>query len=186
MGILGGGGDREWLEPLDELGNKERDIDEEFDTMVGCHTGTFFGLNVYNPEPGFEYVWERDTQKDKLRCIREGGRPVDANDREFAAVRHVLGAEDGAPLDSLNIFNDVVLFKYPESAIRRKREQEQNKAQSMLRGGAQSFTDRATEAERMFAHGRSTRFARADHRNDFEDSSGNLVDQWNPDKGIIE
>ena len=188
MGILGGGADREWLEPLDEEGNKDPgyEVDDDFDDMVGCHTGNFFGLNVFNPEPGVEYVWERNTDRDKLRCIREGGRMVDANDREFAAVRHVLGASEGAPLDSLNIFNDVVLFKYPESAIRRKREQEQEKARNRMRGGAQAFADRATEAERAISPGRATRFARADHRQDYEDTSGNLVDQWSPDSGIIE
>ena len=186
MGILGGGADREWLEPLDEHGNREADIDEEFESMIGCHVGNFYGLNVFNPEPGYEYVWERATDKDKLRCIREGGRPVDAQDPEFAAVRSVLGANEGAPLDTLNIFNDVVLFKYPESAIRRKREQEQEKARIKLSGGARAFADRATEAERMFSPGRATRFARKDHQIDYQDSGNVSVDQWSPDKGIID
>ena len=60
MGILGGGADREWLEPLDEVGNREPDDDVEvdFEKMIGCHTGVFSGLNVYDPQPGFEYIWE--------------------------------------------------------------------------------------------------------------------------------
>lgn len=186
--VLGGGADREWLEPLDPEGNRDPGYEEEdeFDSMVGCHTGNYFGLNVYNPEPGFEYVWERNTDRDKLRAIQSGGRMVDANDREFAAVRSVLGANEGAPLDSLNVYNDVVLFKYPESAIRRKREQEQTKARNMIRGGERSFVDRATAAEREMSPGRATRFARSDHRADLEDAQGNLVDQWAPDRGIIE
>ena len=188
MGILGGGADRAWLEPLDPEGNRDPGYEgeEEFDSMVGCHTGNFFGLNVCNPEPGFEYVWERNTDKDKLRCVRQGGRMVDANDREFAAVRNILGVPEGSPLDSLNIYNDVVLFKYPESAIRRKREQEQKKARNMVRGGAKAFIDRASEAEKEIARGRATRFARSDHTIEAEDISGNLVDHWGPEKGIID
>ena len=187
MGVLGGGADRAWLEPLNSEGNKEPDGEEEdFDRMVGCHTGNFAGLNLYNPQEGFDYVWERNTERDKLRCLQQGGRMVDANDPEFAAIRSMLGANEAAPLDSLNVYNDVILFKYPESAIRRKREQEQQKAQRSMRGGAQAFIERANDAERAIAGGRATRFARSDHRDDLEDGSGNIVDQWTPDKGIIE
>ena len=58
--MLGGGKDNNWLAPLDEDGNRQSD-DIGLETMVGCHTGSYTGLNVVHPQPGYEYKWERNT-----------------------------------------------------------------------------------------------------------------------------
>lgn len=185
MGIvLGGGKDRAWLEPLDDRGNVRSD-DPDLDDITGCHQGNFFGLNVVHPQQGFHYVWERNTQQDRLRVRTRGGEVVQAGDPELAAFETAATDRD-TQMDSTNVFGDVVLVRYTEDAIRRVREGEQEKARNMMRSGARDFMDRATRAEREIAGGQATRFRRGDHRLDFEDASGAVVDQWVPSDGIVE
>ena len=54
---LGGGSDREWIERLSSEGNRTNHglpVDGE---VVGCHVGPYAGLNLVNPQPGYEYIW---------------------------------------------------------------------------------------------------------------------------------
>lgn len=183
-GIIGGGKDRAWLEPLDEEGHIRSD-DPDLDTMVGCHEGNYFGLNVVHPQEGCNYVWERNTRPDLLRIKTQGGEVVQAGDPELSAFASVETDRD-TQMDSTNVYGDVVLVRYTEEAIRRKRDAENKKAQNMMRSGAKDFLDRATQAERDIAGGQATRFRRNDHRIDLQDDAGRTVDSWVPGDGIID
>jgi hypothetical protein len=186
--LLGGGGDRLNLKPLDHKGNRDNQDFPELDEMVGCHTGSSFGLNVV-PRPGFVYVWERNKGPDILRSKQRGGTIVQTNDDDYPAARII--ADEGHPtsLDSAEIYEDLVLFRYPEEAVRERLERERGKAEAQLRSGAEDFVSQATPAEIAHSGGAPTRFAGRRHRMDFrtglsEDSQ--LVDTWTPDKGIVD
>jgi hypothetical protein len=184
MSVLGGGKDRQWLEPLDEEGYRRTD-EPSLDGMVGTHTGAHVGLNLLAPQEGMEYVWERNNPADILRARQQGGQVVAAEDPERSVMREATDV-DYTPLDSAEIYKDVVLVRYPAEAVRRRREHIQQKSEALQRGGARDFADRATSMERELAQGLPTRFRRADHRVDFTDAEGQLVDQWTPESGIID
>jgi hypothetical protein len=84
--MLGGGKDTSWLQPLDDEGNRRPDDDIGLETMIGCHAGAYSGLNVVNPQAGFEYKWERNTGPDLLRARQHGGQVVHKGDQEMAAM----------------------------------------------------------------------------------------------------
>ena len=184
MTTMGGGKDREWLEPLDAGGRRQTE-DPSLDNMVGTHAGSYVGLNLLGAQEGMEYVWERNNPADVLRARQQGGQVVGPDDPERSVMREATNV-DYTPLDGSEIYKDVVLVRYPAEAVRRRREHIQQKAESMQRGGARDFADRATSMERELAQGLPTRFRRADHRVDFTDSEGQLVDQWTPESGIID
>ena len=123
--MIGGGRDRLELAPLDPYGNIESD-DPDFDNMVGCHTGSYMGLCILNPEPGFEYIWERKTVHDIMRAKMRGGIEISSEDTESVAINKMVG--EAISIDSSNVFKDVIAFKYPVEALRAQREQEQAKA----------------------------------------------------------
>jgi hypothetical protein len=187
--LVGGGADRFNLKPLSPEGNADGNDVPALDQMTGCHKGTSYGLNLGNPRPGYTYVWERRKGPDILRSKQRGGTVVDRGDDDYPVAATLTGGLEATPLDSAEIYNDLVLFRYPEEAVRRRREQEQAKANAQLRSGAEDFVSQATQAELEYSGGGPTRFAGRRHRMDFragfsEDSA--LVDQWTPDKGIID
>jgi hypothetical protein len=182
---LGGGYDRAWLKPASPDGNTTGDS-EDFDNVLGCHTGPHAGLNVFNPQAGWVYVHERNTPVDQMAARAKGGIPVQGDDPEYLQLRNMH--QDGPqPIDTSQIYNDCILFKYPEERIREIREQEQRRAQAMMRNGSDDFMGRVTAAEQeMDPRGRGTRFAFSDHRMDFKDEkTGDTWDEWTPDQGII-
>tara|TARA_Y100000590_G_scaffold413_1_gene611 strand:+ start:8930 stop:9478 length:549 start_codon:yes stop_codon:yes gene_type:complete len=181
--MLGGGKDNNWLAPLDEEGNRQSD-DIGLESMIGCHTGSYTGLNVVNPQPGYEYKWERNTGPDLLRSRQNGGQVVQSGDPERAAMNEII-SDGPSPLDTSDVYNDVVLMRYPEERMREIREREHDTAQKMMRGGANDFMDRVSQAEEMLSSGRSTRFRRSDHRLDYVSPQGDVVEQWAPEDGII-
>jgi hypothetical protein len=187
--MLGGGKDREWLRPLTDEGSVDVDGSPELDNLVGCHKGPFIGLNIPNPEAGFEYVWENRKPSEVMRAKMRGGIRVSAQDPEAVALRafqdeHV-GKNESSELDSHYDFNDVTLFKYPVAAIRRIREEEQARAGAMMRGGAAEFADRASAIEQHMSRGKDTRFRRKDHGMQLVDRAENVLDEWKPEDGII-
>ena len=181
---FGGGKEREWLKPLTPEGHLDTD-EPDLDSMIGCHTGVFQGLNVLNPQPGFEYVWERNRGPELAKARMRGGQMVGADDPERAAMDKLMSSHGRTSMDSSDVYGDVVLFKYPESAMRAIREREGAKAQAMMRGGAAEYADRASEIERQMSRGMPSRFKRGDHALRTMDSNENVVDHWTPDDGII-
>jgi hypothetical protein len=187
--ILGGGGDRFDVRPLSPDGNRDTNDEPTLDNMVGCHSGGSFGLNITNPQPGYIYVWERRKPQDILRARQKGGTVVLSEDPEFSVSSQLVGGFEATPLDSSDIYNDVVLVRYPEEVIRKRREQETERSKAQLRGSAEEFVSRATNAEIQFSGGKPSRFARRDHvtevRSGF-DENANLEEVWAPDRGIVD
>ena len=181
---FGGGKNREWLKPLTSEGHIDTE-DPDLDNMIGCHTGNFIGLNVLNPQPGFEYIWERNTGQSIARARMRGGQIVQADDPERAAMSKLMSSHGRTSMDSSDVYGDVILMKYPEAAIRSIRAKEQAKAQAMMRGGAAEYAERASAIEEQMSRGMPSRFKRRDHALQSRDSGDNVVDQWSPGGGII-
>jgi hypothetical protein len=186
VATLGGGGDLDWLAPLDDEGNKDYSH-TSMEGARGCHTGSTEGLNIGNPKEGYVYVHERNKGVDLARALREGGEIVQADDQELSGFSEILDSLAPTALDSAHIHKDVVMVRYPEEAVRKKREQEQQRARSMMREGAQDYVDGANSTgEGIFSQGLASRFKRRDHRIDYVDAHGDVVDSWTPDRGIID
>lgn len=176
--MLGGGKSREWLRPLTPEGRLDTD-DPNLDDMVGCHKGDFVGLNVINPDPGFEYVWELNRPRDIMRAKMRGGIRVGADEPESAAMAHLTDSTD-TPVDGYHTFGDVTLFKYPIDKIAKIRAEESARAQAMMRGGAAEFVSKATKLEQEMSRGQATRFKARNHGLQYLDGQENVVDTWNP------
>ena len=187
--MIGGGVDRLTLKPLNPDGNREGNDDPELDNLSGCHSGTSFGLNLVNKQPGYIYKYPRNTARDINYYRRLGGTVVKTQDPEWSVNSKVPGDMDPTQLDSGDIYNDVVLMRFPEEAIRQQVEREQVKTKNQLRSGAEEFVSGANQAEIAASDGVPSRFAMRQHRMDYragfvEESP--LVDQWTPDKGIVD
>ena len=182
--MYGGGKDRLTLTPLTPEGNLLTD-DPSLDGMVGCHSGPYIHLNVINPEPGFEYIWERNTGRDKMAARQRGGRPVGANDPEMAAMNALMDDGGPTPIDSSYVYGDVILHKYPIEAIRRRRENEEAKNSAAMRDGAALYAERAAGIEAQLSRGLPSRFARRDHGLEYKDAQDHTVEHWVPTDGII-
>lgn len=180
---MGGGKDRRWLTELTPEGNIRTD-DPNLDSMVGCHKDQFVHLNILNPQPGMEYCWVRNTGRDKMLYRQKGYRVVGADDPEMAAMNQVM-ADGPTPLDSSDVYGDVILMKAPAEAVRQIRGREQAKAQAQMRGGAADYADKAAAIEEQLSRGLPPRFRRRDHILEFKDGQENTVDVWQPEDGII-
>jgi hypothetical protein len=187
---LGGGSDREWIEPLDSEGNRNPELGIE-DQVVGCHVGPYAGLNGINLQPGFEYQW-------CLNPSRQGGSPADSHqihalggqivkdgDPEFAAFTKMEGME-ASPLDTSTIFRELVFVRVPVERMAERREENRRKNDRMLRKGPdESFVNRASHLESERYSGRGpTRFALRRHQTTFN-HDGNTVEVSLPDSGIV-
>jgi hypothetical protein len=151
--------------------------------MVGCHTGEFAVLNLGNPQPGFEYVWESSNPRARVGISIRGGEVVTSDDPEYAALRKLSGASQG--LDTATMFGDVVLVRYPVERVRQRREAEQSQALKQLRGTEADFVCRADNLERSLSPRRPSRFRRGDHHIEIL-GDNKVIEHWTPDKGIIE
>jgi len=187
--MLGGGSDREWLEPLDSDGNRTNLPIEE--RVVGCHVGPYAGLNVVDPQPGFEYQWMLNPSRsgaspaDSLRIHVIGAQVVRDEDPEFAAFQKMEGMT-ASPLDTSAIFKELVLVRIPSATVEKHRRENLEKNARMLRKGpAESFVSRASQLESEKYSGRGpTRFASRDHHTEFKHDRDS-VEVSLPDSGIV-
>lgn len=181
-----GGFDSSWLAPLDDQGNAPVD---SLDNVVGQHSGLYAGLCVVNPQPDFEYSWARNTDNDRLLVKLRGGQIVQSGDPEMAYYNQDAdaAAAQPTPVDSAQLFGDVILVRTPVEKVRAERDEQQRRARAQLRDAGTDFVEKAGGAERdpHYTGGRPTRFKRDDHMIVFEDDQGRAVDQWTPDIGIV-
>ena len=190
--MLGGGTDREWLEPLDSEGNRQTSTNMG-DQMVGCHVGNYAGLNITNPQPGFEYEWminpanSRNAMSARIAINSIGAEIVNEGDPERAAYRDMDGMQNAA-LDTSTTFNDeVVLVRIPEERQRVRRDEIEQKNQRMLRRGPEeSFVNSASALEQLQRYNQRgpTRFALGDHQTEFK-HDGSTAEVSLPDSGIV-
>jgi len=188
--MLGGGSDREWLEPLDSEGNRNPDLPIT-ERVVGCHVGPYAGLNLYNPQPGFEYEWLCNPEGHlggpaaALQIHEIGGQVVKDVDPEIAAIRKMEGME-ASPLDTSTIFKELILVRIPaERQNQRMKEIADKNARMLRRGPEESFVGRASSLESERYSGRGpTRFAMRDHQTSFNHGR-DTVEVSLPDSGIV-
>ncbi len=188
--MLGGGLDRQWLEPLDAEGNRNPDLPIE-DRVVGCHVGPYAGLNLYNPQPGMEYQWMLNPSRsgaspaDSLHIHEVGGQVVKEGDQELAAFKTMEGME-ASPLDTSTIFRELVLVRIPaEKQHARMKAHAEKNARMLRKGPEESFVGRASHLEGERYSGRGpTRFALRDHQTTFNHGHDN-VEVSLPNSGIV-
>jgi hypothetical protein len=181
--MQGGGQDRQWYEPLAPDGTRDLDIAEE---TIGCHVGPYAGLNVGRPQPGFEYRWAINDPKELLRVRMQGAQVVQAEDPEFSVFNDFTDP-DRTPLDTSQLYAEVILTRTPIEMVRERRLQEQRKAEIMVHGSASDFIDRASSTEADYGRrdgGGATRFSRSEHMTEYEED-GKPAAVWTPDSGIV-
>ena len=189
--MLGGGSEREWLEPLDREGNRRVDNLGIADQVIGSHQGPYAGLNLVNPQPGMEYQWmlnpsrPRASHADLLAIHAVGGAIVKEDDPEFAMFQKIPSAE-GTALDTQTVYRELVLVKIPESRMNeRRRELQEKNARMLRRGPEETFVQGASIDEQERYHQRGpTRFRRADHRSEFQ-HDGRTAEISMPDSGVV-
>lgn len=185
MSNFGGGGDRSWLVPLTPEGNKPTDSNVPH-KVVGSHTGHYTGLNVVNPQPGFEYQWARNNGNEIHAARIRGWRVVNDSDPEMAALRaNLYGDEDSdtpTQLDTSDVFQDVVFMKIPSAKLRVIREEQLKANREMLQSGAAQAFLREDSGDSM---GKPTRFVQRHHGVQYQ-GGGEVEEQWSPDQGIIQ
>ena len=187
---LGGGYDRSWLAELDPYGNTNMEAYDVYENTIGCHGGDFAGMNVCNPQPGFEYSWELNPSRpgarvaDGMKIFQNKGQVVKAGDPEMAALSEMIGVEVSF-LQTTAQFQELVLVRYPTEVIQARREEidEKNKAQ-LRKGPAEGFINRADPLEANYSSGGATRFRRSDHNTTFKEGDRE-VEVHTPDAGIV-
>ena len=106
-------------------------------TVIGCHTGQHEGLNVTNPQPGYEYSWAINDRAGHTGIMTSGAQVVQANDPEYAVYQTNLhDPKHATSLDSTHTFNELVLVRTSIATVEAKRAREQAQRDSMLRGSA--------------------------------------------------
>jgi hypothetical protein len=182
--MQGGGQDRQWYEPLAPDGSRDLDTAEE---TLGCHGGPYSGLNVGRPQPGFVYAWARNDPRDLLRARHNGSQVVNGDDPEYSMFQE-LGDDYNTPLDTSQLYKDVVLVRTPIERVRERREAEARKSEMQARGDAQDFLDRASDLEAEYG-GRGdkagpTRFVGSGHTIQYEED-GKPAAAWSPATGVV-
>lgn len=180
--MLGGGYDREWYASLSEDGIRDMDIPEE---TIGCHVGPYAGLNVANPQEGFSYTWQINDPREVLRSRMMGGVVVQGSDPEFSVYNTT--DDNQTPLDSSQLYKEVVLIRTPIEKVREQALREKQAAEVMALGSIQDYTDKASALEADYGRqdGRgSTRFPGQEHALEFE-TDGKTEAIWTPESGIV-
>ena len=187
---LGGGSDREWLETLDIEGNRNPDLGVEEKT-IGAHVGPYSGLNVMNPQPGYEYEWLLNPSRsggshaDSHMIHQIGGEVVKDGDQEFAAYKQMEGLQ-AEGVDTSTVFNELVLVRIPVEKQRARMQHQLDANNKMLRKGPEeSFVNSASylEGERYSDRG-PTRFALRSHKTVFKHGDEEAEVSL-PDSGIV-
>ncbi len=188
--MLGGGYDREWLEPLDSEGNRNPELPIT-ERVIGCHVGPYAGLNLYNAQPGYEYEWLMNPNRaganpaDSLLIHEIGGQVVKDDDPELAVFKTMEGME-GSAVDTSTVFRELVLVRIPAERQAARMQAHVDKNNKMLRKGPEeSFVNRASHLEGERYSGRGpTRFALRDHQTQFKHGH-DTVEVSLPDSGIV-
>lgn len=181
---LGLGNARDWLTPLRPDGSRKYEThgDEE---IIGCHTGHSAGLNVRNPLPGYDYMWGSRDPRRLLVERQRGYEVVQDSDSDGPAWKsEAVGGDHDAPtpLDTANVYQDIVLLRIRSDRLAELRAAEQQHARSLLDSGTRAFIERASPDEMLSGHGRATRMARSDHVTNLMDGD-EIVEQHAPDEG---
>ncbi len=186
---LSGGRSMFAFSPVREDGRTRKYDNVPSDTnIIGTHNGDYAGLNVLNPEPGKYYQWAKRTPEARMREAQKSGRPVTASDN--AAPAYTLGlvtdeSDTPTPLDTAQVYQDVVLFEYDEDIIAARRREESEASLRAIREADREFLHGASAAE-LATSPQRTRFAQRRHSLQMQDGAGGVVNQWSPDQGILD
>ena len=157
--------------------------------MIGVHTGDYAGMNVCNPRPGVTYQWAKRDATSRMLEAQKGGEPVLMGDEDHPAYE--LGvvydeSDTPTPLDTAQVYNDVVLYRYPEEAIASRQAKDAAASLRQVREADSAYLHGASPAELATGQGQRTRFAERRHRMELQDETGAVRESWNPEHGILD
>lgn len=175
--MIGGGRDRAELVEYDPDQYNESD---DPNRTAGCHRGMYAGLNVHNPQAGWNYGWADDSPQSVMRARLAGYQIVHEDDPERAGYKGMIG-HDHQDLDSSSAgFPGVVFMKRSAENERRVRAEEQDLRSKLLRGGnAENTYLNGAKAHEIESGGE--RFATKNHRTYATEGSNPdnpAVDSW--------
>ena len=167
-----------------EYDNISSDVD-----IIGVHAGDYAGLNIVNPQPGFHYQWAKADPTSRMIEAQKGGQPVQAGDTDHPAYKLGIVYDESdtpTPLDTAEVYQDVVLMRYPEEVIVERRRQDADKSLRAVSEADNTYLNGASPAELASGQGQRTRFAQRRHNLQVQDESGAVQKQWTPDLGILD
>lgn len=191
--MIGGGTDRNWLTPLDTSGNVNTDHMNIEENTVGCHTGAYSGLNVCNPQPGFEYQWPLNPMGQNgnfdpaaMHAIHQmGGEIVKEGDPEFAVYRQFQSGLESTPLDSNTVYRELCLVRVPTENRRRTLEKiTELNLRRLRRGPEESFVNSGSQREGQYTSEGPTRFRLSTHHSELQ-TGGETREILTPDSGVV-
>ncbi len=192
--MLGGGSDRKWLVPLDTRGNAQLGSQGVEGEIVGSHTGDYAGLNVRNPQPGYEYQWPLNPMGQNgnfdpaaMHKIHQmGGEMVKEGDPEMAVYRLFQNGLEAAPLDSNTVYRELCLVRIPSAVMQRKREEQNDlNLRRLRRGPEEQYVRQASQSEGQYSSQGPTRFRLSTHHSELQ-SGGKMTDILTPDADVVQ
>ncbi len=190
--MIGLGADRLDLVPLDTEGNRPADHQGIEGHVVGTHGGSYAGLNLENPQPGFSYQWfinpsrgGRYDQTAAHQIHRSGGSIVMDADPERAVYRHTANEMSPASQDSMTVYNEVCLVRIPEAKLRdRRNEEEVENLKRLQRGPEAAFVGKSSQIEDNYTSRGPTRYRLASHHSELQ-QDGRAEVIITPDSSVI-
>ncbi|TFH66832.1 MAG: hypothetical protein E4G90_01500 [Gemmatimonadales bacterium] len=191
--MIGSGADRKWLIPLDTKGNVQADhlgIEED---VIGCHSGAYSGLNVCNPQPGFEYQWPLNPMGQNgnfdpaaMHAIHQmGGEIVKESDPEYAVYRKFQSGMESSPLDSNTVYRELCLVRIPSEKLRESRNKiEELNLRRLRRGPEEAFVRGSSQSENQYGSQGPTRFRLSTHHSELQ-NGGQIEEILTPDSGVV-
>ncbi len=192
--MIGSGSDRKWLTPLDTQGNVDPDSIGIEDDVTGCHAGAYAGLNVCNPQPGFEYQWPLNPMGQNgnfdpaaMHAIHQmGGEIVKEGDPEYAVYRKFQSGLESAPLDSNTVYRELCLVRIRSEKLRQTREEiRELNLKRLRRGPEESFVRGSSQSESQYSSQGPTRFRLSTHHSEFQ-TGGQVEEILTPDSGVVQ
>ena len=157
--------------------------------MIGVHAGDYAGLNIVNPKAGFHYQYPKADPTSRMLENQKGGQVVMQGDDDHPAYELGLlndKSDTPTPLDTAQVYQDVVLYRYPEELIAARRQEESDASLRALSQIDKQYLDGASGAEVAAGQGQRTRFAQRRHNMQIQDGSGAVLKSWSPEAGILD
>ncbi len=183
--MTGGGRDRAELQPYNPQVANDKSNPNRY---IGCHKGSFFGLNIVNPRPDRVYAWANNDDHEIHKARIQGYIIIDESQQERAAYKGMTN-HTGNDVDTASTaYPGVVMVYRPIEVERRIREEERLQREQMLRGGVAENSFLSGAGQRELEVGRGTlRLLHPYHHTSItagESPDGDVQERWTPDEGI--
>ncbi len=170
---LSGGGQLDWLTPLDPRGNLTRET-EGGREVVGNHRGNYARYNVVDPEPGTVIQWARNHPDNLLQVRQRGWKVIHQGDGpQSAAAVYQDDSDTPTPLDTKVTCGSLVLVQTSEENFRHLQSETDREALVRLKGSNEAYLSRS--------EAKGSRLLRRDHGIFFQDGE-DVISATRPDE----